>query len=78
MFFEGFFLGGETLRRSLHDIIPPQRKKAFLLQLISTVKSKQSLYLRVCIQTLYSVFVFSCTSVILACAAGGLVCALTG
>lgn len=45
--FLGFFLGGETLRRSLHDIVPPQRKKAFLLQLISTVKSKQSLYLRV-------------------------------
>lgn len=45
--FLGFYLGGETLRRSLHDIVPPQRKKAFLLQLISSVKSKQSLYLRV-------------------------------
>ncbi|XP_022801392.1 uncharacterized protein LOC111339076 [Stylophora pistillata] len=45
--FLGFYLGGETLRRSLHDIVPPQRKKTFLLQLISSVKSKQSLYLRV-------------------------------
>lgn len=45
--FLGFFLGGETLRRSLHDIIPPQRKKAFMSQLISTVVSKQPLFLRV-------------------------------
>ncbi|KAJ7387208.1 hypothetical protein OS493_004178 [Desmophyllum pertusum] len=45
--FLGFFLGGESLRRSLRDIIPPQRKKAFMSQLVSTVMSKQPLYLRV-------------------------------
>ena len=43
----GIFLGGESLRRSLHDIVAPQRKKAFLTQIIATVTSKQSLYLRV-------------------------------
>ena len=48
--FAGFFLGGETLRRSLHDIISPQRKKPFIAQFISTVKSKQPLYMRVCIK----------------------------
>ncbi|KAL9981804.1 hypothetical protein ACROYT_G010557 [Oculina patagonica] len=44
---KGLFLGGESLRRSLRDIVPPQRKKAFMTQLISTVASKQPLYLRV-------------------------------
>ena len=43
----GIFLGGESLRRSLHDIVAPQRKKAFLTQIIATVTSKQPLYLRV-------------------------------
>ncbi|KAM7441542.1 hypothetical protein ABFA07_009426 [Porites harrisoni] len=45
--FLGIFLGGESLRRSLHDIVAPQRKKAFLTQIIATVTSKQLLYLRV-------------------------------
>ncbi|KAM7424973.1 hypothetical protein ABFA07_023536 [Porites harrisoni] len=45
--FLGIFLGGESLRRSLHDIVAPQRKKAFLTQIIATVTSKQPLYLRV-------------------------------
>ena len=45
----GLFLGGEALRRSLRDIIPPQRKKAFITQLISSVTTKQPLYLRVCV-----------------------------
>ena len=43
----GIFLGGESLRRSLHDVVAPQRKKAFLTQIIATVTSKQPLYLRV-------------------------------
>ena len=56
--FSGFFLGGETLRRSLHDIIPPQRKKAFMSQLISTVVSKQPIFLRVSVLFVFFVFVF--------------------
>ncbi|XP_068679786.1 uncharacterized protein [Montipora foliosa] len=45
--FLGMFVGSESSRRSLHDIVAPQRKKTIITQIISTVTAKQPLYIRV-------------------------------
>ncbi|XP_067032145.1 uncharacterized protein [Acropora muricata] len=46
VFFLGMFLGGDSSRRILHDIVAPQRKKAMLTQMISTITTKQPLYIK--------------------------------
>lgn len=46
VFFLGMFLGGDSSRRILHDIVAPQRKKAILTQMISTITTKQPLYIK--------------------------------
>ena len=45
--FAGMFLGGDSSRRILHDIVAPQRKKAILTQMISTITTKEPLYIKV-------------------------------
>ncbi|XP_048582671.1 uncharacterized protein LOC5513700 [Nematostella vectensis] len=50
LLFVGVFLGLAGVRRSLQEIVPTQRRKAFVALLTSTVNAKQPVYIKVYVQ----------------------------